>query len=365
MAKQDVIFDTDIASGGSNSSSSSKDIYKDIHKLDVNLKRLIQSCENLISNSNSNRDMLSVEKFIPVLFAKYSQLKDLIENKSNQLNKNIQTTPTLTSASSSSSSTASSLNTNNEQLEKNIPSKEALNEYSRKINVLLGLVNQEKLNSPISTRLSMIRLQSSNITHGEKMNEVHTVMKTRNNEEKKKTELLLSSPHPQHNNNNNNSNNNNNQQQQQQQQQLTSPTLHYRAKFQNKNSELSKLLGTTHQEDRLDDPERLSQLSFQDITNQQRILQEDLAREMSDAAMHLKSHSNKMSTMLNSDMSRLDELNSHLTNNHDKIGEEHERLKKYTSSNRKDTLNYFLIIVLVMCLFLFTYFFMKITPVPK
>ncbi|KAM9998579.1 hypothetical protein ACTFIY_008223 [Dictyostelium cf. discoideum] len=386
----------------------------DIKKIEINLKRLISSCEKIIADDDKVdvingegeiRPVLidntfTVERYIPIMLSLLKQLNEkmyeqnkqqqqhqqqlqqqqslssplfqLYTNTANQLNSpqiaqlsspSSSSSSSLTTATPSSSSTSSSSNY--------IISKEALSEYSRKIDVIVGLVNKEKLNSPISNKPSIVRLQASSISHSKKMDEIQTVMKTRNKEEKKKIDQLI----PQNvdnnnNNNNNNSNNNNNIIKTPNRSNFSndnnnnnlSPALRFRNQFQNRNSELKSLLGNKAAEnDNLFNNELLDDDSFEKKTEEQRLQQELLTSELLDYSKSLKNHSNTMSTKLSEEDKKLNELGQLVDTSSSKIQRQNLNLKDYTSKSTRDTLNYCLIIVFVLIVFIFTYMLMKLS----
>ncbi|EGG24397.1 putative transmembrane protein [Cavenderia fasciculata] len=360
----------------SSSSDDNKNIVEEIKKLDINLNRLIQSCEKLISTDSNNKDIITVEKYVPVLFTKLRQIKELIENYSiGQGKDNVSSpsifrhvtkgggsgkgTPTTESSPLKLSSIAPADNVNNIKPYQ-IPTKEVLNEYTRKVNVLFGLINQGKLESPISNKLSMIRLQSSYIPHAQKMNEVHAVLKTKNKEEKKKTDILLQNDQP------NSHSLPSSLATSSMLPSIASPSLHFRNTFKNRNEELKQLLGEKHggggdglfDEQAEDDVDS----SFKDVTLRQKQLQTDYTDEMVSSSKYLKEYSERMSTKLTGDNHKIDELSSILTNNHSKIGEQNDRLKTYLKESSSDTLNYCIIIIVVILVFMGTYMLMKMSP---
>ncbi|GAM28484.1 hypothetical protein SAMD00019534_116600 [Acytostelium subglobosum LB1] len=355
MARDSII--TSSNNNNNESTSTIKDVNHEIHKLEVNLKRLIQSCEKLMANT-SNRDMASVEKFLPVLFSKHRQLKDMIENANTTEHNTKKTVKTGVTGDTYS-----------------IPTKETMFEYARKIGMLVSLLGQEKSNTPAATKLSMVQLQSSNIPHSDKMDEVHTVYKVRNNETKKMVQRLidtkgspqslsssslqsaspLSSSSPSssaviHRSKFNQSNNNNNGSTTSSNSRELMDLLSRGGHGQNSSNASS----TTTSED-----------SVRDITEEQRKVQDEITKEMLMYTEHLKNQSNKLSSKLESDDKMIGEINVMLGSNRTKIGDQSKKLKDYTDGSSKDMLNYCLIIVVVLLVFMGTYMFMKITPKPR
>ncbi|KAN0006501.1 hypothetical protein ACTFIU_003213 [Dictyostelium citrinum] len=370
----------------------------DIKKIEINLKRLISSCEKIIADDDKVdvvngegeiRPVLidntfTVERYIPIMLSLLKQLNEkmyeqnkqqqqqqqsslssplfqLYTNTTNQLNSpQIAQPSTATPSTPSSTSSSSSLSSSNY-----IISKEALSEYSRKIDVIVGLVNKEKLNSPISNKPSIVRLQASSISHSKKMDEIQTVMKTRNKEEKKKIDQLI--PQNVVNNNNNIDNNNNimktpNRSNFSISNNNLSPALRFRNQFQNRNSELKSLLGNKAAEnDNLFNNEILDDDSFERKTEEQRLQQELLTSELLDYSKSLKNHSNTMSTKLSEEDKKLNELGQLVDISSSKIQRQNENLKDYTSKSTRDTLNYCVIIVFVLIVFIFTYMLMKLS----
>ncbi|KAM9977686.1 hypothetical protein ACTFIR_011557 [Dictyostelium discoideum] len=393
----------------------------DIKKIEINLKRLISSCEKIIADDDKVdvingegeiRPVLidntfTVERYIPTMLSLLKQLNEkmyeqnkqqhqhqqqqqqqqslssplfqLYTNTANQLSSpqiaqlsspssstSSSTTPSSSTSSTSSSSSSSSSSNY-------IISKEALSEYSRKIDVIVGLVNKEKLNSPISNKPSIVRLQASSISHSKKMDEIQTVMKTRNKEEKKKIDQLIPQNVDNNNNNNNNNNSNNNNNNNNiiktpnrsnfsNNNNNLSPALRFRNQFQNRNSELKSLLGNKAGEnDNLFNNELLDDDSFEKKTEEQRLQQELLTSELLDYSKSLKNHSNTMSTKLSEEDKKLNELGQLVDTSSSKIQRQNLNLKDYTSKSTKDTLNYCLIIVFVLIVFIFTYMLMKLS----
>ncbi|EAL64161.1 hypothetical protein DDB_G0286811 [Dictyostelium discoideum AX4] len=383
----------------------------DIKKIEINLKRLISSCEKIIADDDKVdvingegeiRPVLidntfTVERYIPTMLSLLKQLNEkmyeqnkqqhqhqqqqqqqqslssplfqLYTNTANQLSS--PQIAQLSSPSSSSTTPSSSTSTPSSSSSNYIISKEALSEYSRKIDVIVGLVNKEKLNSPISNKPSIVRLQASSISHSKKMDEIQTVMKTRNKEEKKKIDQLI--PQNVDNSNNNNSNNNNNNNNNiiktpnrsnfsSSNNNNLSPALRFRNQFQNRNSELKSLLGNKAAEnDNLFNNELLDDDSFEKKTEEQRLQQELLTSELLDYSESLKNHSNTMSTKLSEEDKKLNELGQLVDTSSSKIQRQNLNLKDYTSKSTKDTLNYCLIIVFVLIVFIFTYMLMKLS----
>eukprot|EP01132_Coremiostelium_polycephalum_P004069 gene4069-5094_t len=407
------------SSSSSSSSSSTTTPVNEIKKVETNLKRLIQSCETILSNdsssptpsssspptssssssptttscttikesssssssSSSTSKMLSivedptftVERYIPVMVSQLRHLKDLIENKiklnaklinpdhlnNNNNNNSSSTFSSFTSSLSFSSSSSSNNNTATTQSDiittssdEYYPSKEKLAEYSRKIDVIVGLVNKEKMNSPISSGLSIIRLQASNIDHSKKMDEVHTISKTRNKEGKKRIEQLLQ-PHLKQSRDINNSSG------------FDSKGINNNSKSTFKtNSDLEELLGGSKSKKSKDETDQeMDNLLDQDITQRtkrQRYIQKQYIDELLTISDDLNIHSNTMHLKLDEDDKKLDELSESLTSNRSKITTQNQRLKDHISSTSRDTLNYCIIIVIVMITFFFTYLFIKL-----
>ncbi|EGC34456.1 hypothetical protein DICPUDRAFT_153352 [Dictyostelium purpureum] len=380
-------------------------------KIEINLKRLITSCEKIISEddrvnvANGDGEMkpividntFTVEKYIPIMLSLFMQLEEKYSEQTKQQQQQLQQQQqqqspfqmakqavTLSSPLSSPKSTTPQENEDTFQL-----TKEILNEYSRKIDVIVGLVNKGKLNSPISTKPSIIRLQASNLTHNKKMNEIHTVMKTRNKQEQKKIDLLIpnnsgyataggsgsninSDEYSSFRNTNSNTYSDNTLPQQtttvnyikttspNNTASILSPTIKYRNKFQNTNSQLKSLLGDRGSKFlNLEEEEDIDEDSFEKRTQEQRKLQENFAEELLGLSKNLKNHSSDMSRKLNEEDKKIDKLNQLMDTSSSKIDRQNQNLKDYTSRSTRDTLNYCLIIVFVLILFIVSYLVIK------
>ncbi|KAF2071547.1 hypothetical protein CYY_007146 [Polysphondylium violaceum] len=326
-----------------------------IQKIETNLKRLIHSCEKTIASDNNNDDETkrSIEKYIPFMLSQLKKLNELTQTTKKKININ--------------ASNNNSNNDNNddyyggkEKESKYYPTKETLTEYSRKIEVIVGLINKEKMTSPISNRPSIIRLQSSELSHAKKMDEIHTVLKQKNKEEKKKIESLLPTS----------SNNSSNQQQQQQQQRIysenkSSPLIKFRNTFQPNNNELVNLLGSKYigsQDGNSssgggDGNTPLGDRELQEQTDKQRQMQESVTNELLEIAKELKNNSTQMNSKLSQEGYKLDELSSLMVHNRSKLDTQRERLKDHISKSSKDTLNYCFIMVIVLVVLISTYLF--------
>ncbi|KAK5580185.1 hypothetical protein RB653_000198 [Dictyostelium firmibasis] len=375
----------------------------DIKKIEINLKRLISSCEKIIADDdkvdvvNSEGEVrpvlidntFTVERYIPIMISLLKQLNEKMyeQNKQYQQQQQQQQQSLSSPLFQLYTNTAVNNQSNTSQIAQSSPStssspssshyiisKEALSEYSRKIDVIVGLVNKEKLNSPISNKPSIVRLQASSISHSKKMDEIQTVMKTRNKEEKKKIDQLIppnvdndnNNDDNNNNNNNNNSNNNNNMKTPNRSNFISSnnlsPALRFRNQFQNRNSELKSLLGNKAAlNDNLFNNEILDEDSFEKKTEEQRLQQESLTSELLDYSKSLKNHSNTMSTKLSEEDKKLNELGQLVDTSSSKIQTQNQNLKDYTSKSTKDTLNYCIIIVFVLIVFIFTYMLMKLS----
>eukprot|EP01133_Synstelium_polycarpum_P019350 gene19350-23168_t len=188
------------------------------------------------------------------------------------------------------------------------------------------------------------------------MDEVHTVLKTRNKEHSKNTERLLANS-----NENSGGSGSSGNGSSQTKDGKKSPSLQLRTKFHNRNNELRMLLGgNTDDRQHVDDTERFNELSFQDVTMEQRKIQEEYTREMGDIASRLKLQSTQFSNKLASDDSKINELQSLITDNHLKAESVNSRLNQHIKRSSRDTLNYCFIIVVVLCVFSGTYIFMKL-----
>ncbi|KYQ89701.1 putative transmembrane protein [Tieghemostelium lacteum] len=323
----------------------------EIKRLQINLTRLIRSCESIIFHDNGDTDKdtaNTVEKYIPIMLQQLKQLNDLVvEAKQSNLSNS-----TSSASTSNLSQKAKSPQDSIQELNDNLPTKETLNEFSRKIDVIVGLIDKEKLSSQISNKPTIIRLQSSNLPHSKKMQEIHTVLKTQQKEEKKKINELIS--------------NGDKKQTLASVDKLShasedykSPTLRFRNQFKSKNQELNSLLGTKSNDHNNNNTVNLDEKIDNELfllkTNEQRDQRENIATEMMSMAKSLRDQSDMMSNKLLQEDKTIDELADLLNINREKIGDQNKRLKEHISSTSKDTLNYFLIIIFVLAVFFGTY----------
>eukprot|EP01112_Ceratiomyxa_fruticulosa_P008587 TRINITY_DN2224_c0_g1_i2.p1 TRINITY_DN2224_c0_g1~~TRINITY_DN2224_c0_g1_i2.p1 ORF type:complete len:328 (+),score=80.65 TRINITY_DN2224_c0_g1_i2:233-1216(+) len=293
-------------------------------KTEVNLQRLLKSCERMAfpekfnvddkgSSSSpllgerkiesvSEEDMKTFVKYLDVLRLQLAELKTMKEGG-----------------------------------DVAAPNQTQLDEYARKIEVLADLINHEKLVS--STILGPVSIRNNySMSHQQKNSELHMRMNAKRiAEQKDRDSLFGEDKSSSSNNNNSNSNNNNNKQN-------VSVSQTKKVKLETKRD--------------------LNMGGIFDVEEieAQRKKQDQYTEEMVTMAETLKEYSRGIEKRLIQDNVKLSELNSLTASNLTKVEDETKRLKTHTQKSWWSGLSMCLAMCLVAMVFVSTYLFIKMFP---